>query len=171
MSIHLQKIRLIITTKDEPYAGTDSEVELRFYVNHHSRTTFPTKGWHKFKLDNPWNDRERGRTDMYEIDFEEEVIEGADPTAPRGIAFNNFEAAHSANFRLKIKGNDWWKIDQYTLLGYFLETKPIPASGAGEEEVIDHGWRLMAQRDDDLEMSTDESEGVASHSIVLNGTF
>ncbi len=172
MSVHLQKIRFFATTKDEAYAGTDTGVELWIYVASNSLTTFPTTGWHTQNLDHSWDDRERGRTEMYELDFQEgefgTSISGT--PVPKGIAFSDFTQARTGSVWLRAKGKDWWKIDHYYLLGYFKELSHV--SGTIDSfQTIDHEWLLMARRDGDVDMSTDPSEGYAWHSIDLNGTF
>lgn len=44
MSVHLQKIRFIITTKDQRFAGTGSGIEFWYYINDHPLITFLAKG-------------------------------------------------------------------------------------------------------------------------------
>jgi hypothetical protein len=135
-------------------------------------TTFPTKGWNRLNLDHRWDDREQGRTEMYEVDFQEGDIgiNISGTNVPRGIAFNDFNHARTASFWLRMKGDDWWKIDHYNLLGYFKELRHVPGT-IDSFQTIDHGWLLMARRDGDVDMSTDPSEGKTWHFIDLNGTF
>jgi hypothetical protein len=172
MSVHLQQIRFFATTKDQPEAGTDSGVEFWFYVNDHSLTTFPTSGWNRQVLDHPWDDREKGRTELYEIDFKagDTAISLSGTTVPRGIAFNDFTHARTASFTLRMRGDDWWRIDHYYLLGHFKELRHVPGT-IDSFETINHGWLLMSRRDADVDMSTDPTEGMAWHFIDLNGTF
>lgn len=172
MSVHLQKIRYIATTKDQPDAGTDSGVELWFYVNSDPWTTFPTKGWNQQDLDHSWNDRERGRTEMYEVDFQGGDIQLnlSGTPVPKGIGFQDFTHSRTGSFWLRMKGSDWWRIDHYYLIGYFKELRHVPGT-IDSFQTIDHGWLLMARRDGDVDMSTDPSEGKTWHFIELNGTF
>lgn len=129
MSIHLQRVRLFATTKDERDAGTDSGVDLWFYATKHSLTTYPTKGWNHQELDHSWDDRERGRTEMYEVDFQggDLGMSLSGTPVPRGIAFNDLNHARTGMFWLQMKGDDWWKIDHYYLLGYFKELSTYQA--------------------------------------------
>jgi hypothetical protein len=172
MSIHLQRIRLFATTKDQADAGTDSGVTLWYYINLHVMTTFPTKGWNSQELARPWKDRERGRTDVYEVDFRtgehELIVSGT--TVPRGIAFSDFVHARTGSFWLRMMGEDWWKLDHYYLLGSFQELRHVLGT-IDVFETIDHGWLLMARRDGDVEWSTDPLEGATWHHIELNGTL
>ena len=172
MSVHLMKTRLLATTKDEPSAGTDSGVELWYWVNSHSWTTFPTKGWNASNLDHSWNDRERGRTEMYEVDFQggDIGISVSGTTVPRGVAYNDLVQARTGTFWIRMKGDDWWKIDSYFLLGYFKELSHVPGT-IDSFSTTDLGWLLMARRDADVNMSTDPGEGKTWHHIELNGTF
>ena len=172
MSVHLQRMRLFATTRNQACAGTDSGVMLWYYVNSHVLTTFPTKGWNSQALARPWLDRERGHTDVYETDFRssecELIVSGT--TVPRGIAFADFVQSRTGSFWLRMMGQDWWKIEHYYLLGYFQELRHILGT-IDAFETIDHGWLLMARRDGDVTMSTDPAEGATWHHIELNGTF
>ena len=172
MSVHLQKIRFFATTKDVKNAGTDSGVEMWYYVKYHPWTTYPNLGWNAKNLNHRWNDRERGRTEMYEIDFQGGNIgkNVSGTPVPKGIAFNDFSHARTATFWLKMKGRDWWKINHYYLMGYFRELRHVPGT-IDMFEIKDHGWLLMARRDGDVDMSKDPSEGKTWHLIDLNGTF
>jgi hypothetical protein len=177
MSIHLQKMRLYATTKDQNNAGTDDGVDLWMYIDPHSLTTFPLQKpperWLIQKLDHDnYNDRERGRTDSYDVDFQGGDLGMAlsGTSVPRGIAFNDWVAARSFPIFLRMKGNDWWRIDSYSLLGYFQELSYVPGT-IDSFKVINHYWRLMAQQSEDIDMSTDPSEGTKWHHIQLNGPF
>src|SRR5262249_40209278 len=63
-SVHLQRIRLLATSKDQADAGADAGVMLWYYVTSHVMTTSPTKGWNSQEFTRPWKDRERGRTEV-----------------------------------------------------------------------------------------------------------
>jgi hypothetical protein len=172
MSVHLQRIRLFATTKDQAEAGADSGVLLWYYVNSHVLTTFPTKGWNSQELTRPWKDRERGRTEVYEADFRtgerELIVSGT--TIPRGIAFPDFVQARTGSFWLRMTGDECWRIAHYYLLGYFQELRHVLGT-IDTFETVDYGWLLMARRDGDINMSIDPAEGATWHHIELNGTF
>lgn len=171
MSVILQRVRLYTTTKNEPDAGTDSGVELQYFVKtaRLASESPPLKiryGWEKWNLDNPWDDRERGRTDMYEISLQDlsdvgSIVGGIH--IPSGVHFGSFEEVRMKPFYLRIRGSDWWKIDHYFLYGLFKEL-PSPLT-----HVIDHGWLLMAEQTADVELSTDDEEGSKWHQILING--
>jgi hypothetical protein len=82
MSVHLQRIRLLATTKDQADAGADSGVMLRYYVNSRVMTTSPTKGWNSQELTRPWKDRERGRTEVYGLTSERESVASSSVERP-----------------------------------------------------------------------------------------
>lgn len=172
MSLHLQRIRLYVTTKDAPNAGTDSGVELWYFVKTARLTNGSLRvrhGWKKWELDNPWDDRERGRTDLYQISLEDLSDVGQSiggQQVPRGVAFQNFDDVRLAPFYLKIKGDDWWEIDSYVLYGLFKEMlTPIPSG------IINHGWLPIAQLNSDVELSEDVTEGSRWHQILINGNL
>jgi len=172
MSIHLQRVRFFATTKNQKNAGTDSGVDMWYYVNNHPWTTHPDKGWNTKTLNHSWNDRERGRTEMYEIDFRtgEYGMAVSGTTVPKGIAFKDWYEARSFGIWLRMKGDDWWKIDHYYLLGYYQELQYVEGT-IDSFRTLNHDWLLMARRDDDVELSTDPSEGKTWHQIILNGTY
>ena len=171
MSVHLQRIRFLTTTKDEKGAGTDDGVDLWYHVNNHLWTTLRPLGWYAEELNHKLNDRERGRTDMYELDFRRGVgVSVSGTSVPQGIAFNDFTHARTGSFWLRMKGKDWWKLDHYYLLGDFRELRHLPDT-IDSFNNIHYGWLMMARREGDVEMSTDPSEGQTWHHIELNGTF
>lgn len=173
MSVHLRGIRLYVTTKDEPDAGTDSGVELHYFTSTarlHGEELRSREGWQVWNLNNPGNDRERGQTDLYEISLEDlsdvgKIVGGLH--IPPGVAFRNFAEVRLTPFYLRIKGDDWWKIESYMLYGWFQEVRePIPTGG-----IQDWGWLQMAERTRDVELSTDDSEGSRWHQICITGTL
>jgi hypothetical protein len=172
MSVHLQTVRLFATTENRPNAGSDDGVEFWFHVDPHLLTTYTPAGWNAVTLSHPWDDRERGRTEMYEVSFKAGDVEVAvsGTIVPRGLAFNDFAHARSASFWVRMRGNDWWRIDHYYLVGRFKELEHIPGT-IDSFRTIDHGWLLIARREGDVDMSTDPSEGVAWHHIALNVTI
>lgn len=167
MSVHLEAVRFFATTMDEREAGTDDGVLLRYHVDREGPGT-PPAGWHTVELNHGWNDRERGRTEMYETDFSpgediEVIISG---THVGGIRFRDFDEAMRQRFQLVMQGDDAWKIDHYYLLGRFTELDPLP--GTSESRRIEHGWLLIASRERDITLSTDPDEGIRVHEIRLN---
>jgi len=169
----LQRIRLYTTTKDEPDAGTDSGVELWYFVSTARLTTESQplrvrQGWKKWNLDNPWNDRECGRTDMYELSLEDLsdvglIIGGVH--IPSGVEFQSLDDVRQRPFYLKILGEDWWKIESYVLYGLFKEV-PQPLTG-----INDLGWVEMARLNQYVELSEDVEEGSKWHQILINGSL
>lgn len=172
MSIHLQKMRIIHTTSTTADAGTDSRVDLRFFIDPQGLSTYPHKGWRTIELDSARDDRVRGRTDTYEIDLTEGTIGMAlsGTPVPRGIAFPTFARVRCAAFFLKIDGSDWWQAQSYRVEGLFKEMRSVPGT-IDSFAVVDRGWLLMSERNDPLDMSTDTSEGVTWHHIIIDGAL
>lgn len=171
MTVHLQSVRFVVRTKDEPDAGTDSPVDMRYWVTPGSSTSL-SAGWQTAVLDHSWDDRERARTEMYQIDIPEAAfaISLSGTTVPTGIRYASFVEARTAQFVIRTGGDDLWKIDCYHLLGHFIEMAFVPGT-IDEFRVQDLGWRLMASAENDIVMSTDSREGLTSHPIAMNGTF
>lgn len=154
MSIHLQKVRLFVTTSNRSSSGTDSDVFFYFYVPDGSFTTYPDKGWRSVEIDNPGDDRERGDTDLYEVDFTigDIGVNISGTNVPRGIGYANFVDVHGSSFWLRMGGSDMWRANHYHLLGYFKELRYVPGTIDSFAE-HDLGWRLMASRDNDFTMN------------------
>jgi len=162
VTIILQRIRLFVRTADGRSSGTDSPVDLRFEAS----GSYPGDGWQSVSLDHPWNDRERSRTESYEVDFTigDETVDDA----PRGLSYRDWSEARNAQFKLEIRGSDWWNVDFVFLLGDYISREPVPNSiDAFENTAL--GWLLMARLDRNLSLSKDPSEGTAVHTIQLDG--
>ena len=69
---------------------------------------------------------------------------------------------------LTISGSDWWQALSYRFEGLFKEMRFIPGT-IDTYEVVDLGWLVMSERTSSLDMSTDSSEGVGWHHIILDG--
>ena len=153
MSKWLDKVRLVVTTKDIANAGTDDRIDLEYFLDNE---------WKSERLNHAWDDRERGRTEMYEVEIEPPDL--VNSTDPPGYPLDNWSDVKQTRFRLRTHGNDAWLIDCYFLLGHFY--------GAGAtltQPKEDLGWHLMAYTDGDVWMSTDNSEGRELLDIEING--
>ena len=172
MSIHLQQMRVTHTTANISDAGTDDRVDLQFFIDPHPRTSYPFRGWRTIKLDSARDDRKRGVTESYPIDFTEGNIgiNVSGTNVPRGIAFESFARVRCAAFFLVIRGSDWWRAQNYRVEGHFEEMRFIPGS-IDSSEIVDHGWLEMSVRSLPLDMSTDSSEGVAWHHLIIDGAL
>jgi hypothetical protein len=170
MSVHLQRIRVTHTTSRQSDAGTDDRVDLRLFIDPHPWTTYPFKGWRSLELDSSRDDRQRGATESYELDLTEGSlgISVSGTTVPRGIAFSGFARVRCAAWFLTINGSDWWQALSYRFEGLFKEMRFIPGT-IDAYEVVDLGWLVMSERSSPLDMSTDSSEGVGWHHIIIDG--
>ena len=88
-------------------------------------------------------------------------------TVSRGIAFPSFAQVRKLLFSLKIGGSDWWQPESYQMEGSFQELRLAPGT-INSSEVVDHGWLVMAQQDNPLDMSTDSSEGGTWHHLLID---
>jgi hypothetical protein len=167
VSVHLEAVRFFATTSSERGAGTDDGVSFRYNVDAEGLNS-PPAGVHTVRLDHGWNDRQRGRTEMYEIEFRPgEEARSRPGTDVAGIQFRDFDGVMRQRFELVMEGNDAWKIDHYYVLGRFAELEHV--SGTIDEfRRIDHGWILIARREGDITLSTDSMEGISIHRIRLN---
>jgi hypothetical protein len=172
LSVHLQTIRLYTTTENLPHADTDTGIELWYFITTTRVVNGVVRvrhGWKSWALDNPWDDRERGQTDMYEIDLADlsdvEQIWAGQPM-PQGVPFHTLESVRLAPFYLKAMGRDWWLAGDHALYGRFVELIETAPGG-----VVDLGWRHLAQPSHELAMSEDLTEGSGWHQIVINGTL
>ena len=169
----LQRVRLFLTTANAPNAGTDSGVRLHYFASTARLAEDSTQirhrdRWHHWDLDNPWDDRERGRTDSYEIDLtgfsDLGSIVGGIPI-PNGVGFPTMEEVRRRPFYVEIRADDWWQMDGYVLYGHF---KHIPSPLT---HIDDLGWVEMARLETDTDLSSDDSEGSRWHQILINGSL
>ncbi len=169
MSIHLERVRLFVTTGEKVNSDIALDLKICFYVDCHCLTTFPIKGWNKKRLTHPWE----GRTEIYEIEFQERggITKNLGGTpVPFGIAFDDFVHVRTASFWLRMKRDKTLKIEHYYLLGNFVEMLQVPGT-IDSFQSLHHGWLLMARRGDDVDMSLDPQGNAIWHHIELNGTF
>jgi len=181
MSIILQQIRLFITTGTGKHDGTDDTVFLDFNIKENSLSSYEQTGWQRVNLDNPGNDREPGKTDLYDVKFFPQsssgIIEGTGVgtwtplNIPPGIAFDGFENLREMPFFLILDGNDAWKIEQYILVGHVVESW-FPPNTIDSNRTYDHGWILMATGTASFKLSRDTAEAPRSfHVIDINAVF
>lgn len=150
MTIWLEKLRLIVTTKDVTDAGSDERVDLEYVLDNELKSV---------RLNHPWDDREQGRTEMYEIAVDQASVGTAND--PPGREIGTWNDVKNIPVRLRIYGNDAWLIDDYLLIGYFHDSVTFPAR--------DLGWYLMAYGESDIWLSTDSNEGAEVVNIEING--
>ena len=174
MSVHLQRVRFTVHTKNQFLAGTNSPVRLWFEVDESQNHPEFDPGLSSIDLDHPYHDDfQRGKSDSYELDLGTGKSSGRSRGGipiPNGLEFANFDEARQLHFHLEIAGGDRWIFDRYALGGYFIEMKPISGS-KDEYELIDHGWLEMAKYKGDVSMSADPKEGVQTYDLELNGKF
>jgi len=169
VTVYLQHVRLVTRTKDVDDAGTDDGVELWYFVTNilgdYGGSLGARDRWQVWSLNNAGDDRERGRTDVYEksliLSEIAQKVGGYD--IPQGVEFDDMEKVRRVPFYLKIKGPDWWKIENYSLYGKFKEIVSF------DLPVVDRGWVLMARDVKDIELSADNCEASAWHQILING--
>jgi hypothetical protein len=169
----LQRARLNLTTKDEPDAGTDSGVRLHYFTSTarlvwDSNELRHRQGWQRWDLDKPWDDRKPGRTDTYEIDlmqFSDVDLNVGGISIPNGAGFATIEEVRRRPYYLEIRGDDWWKMDDYVMYGLFKHI-PNPLT-----HIDNLGWVEMARLEADTELSVDDREGSRWHQILINGSL
>ncbi len=174
MSVHLQRVRFTVHTKNELWAGTNSTVRLWFEVDETQNHPELEQGLNSIVLDHPWHDDfQRGKTDSYELDLGSGSSSGrtrGGVPIPNGLEFADLDEVRSMRFHLEIEGSDCWIFDRYAIGGFFKEMQAVP----GEKdrfEIIDLGWIELARHTGDISMSTDPKEGEAEYEIPLNGSF
>ena len=165
MTVYLQKLRLTHTTANQRYADTDSGVYLDLFIDPSDSSTYPYSGWKSFLLDSSRDDRERGVEETYEIDFTLEttgVSESIGGTiVPNGIRFSNLTDVNTLVAFLRIRGADWWLVKDYKLEGQFKEVAYFPGP------IVDHEWLTLSLNSYPINLSTDKSEGVSTHHIII----
>jgi hypothetical protein len=176
MAIHLTQLNLIVTTARTAKADTDDQLELVFWANDHPDTTLLPNRWHTEALDNPWDDREWGRTDKYLVDFVRRRDVENESLIP-GIAFDNFADVRNAHIFLRMRGDDQWRVADFQLLGFFYETRKGIPGFLEYPAVITHGWFLISRNTrlvvpsfpSIFDLSTDQDEGVTWFELPMNG--
>ncbi|MCC3574317.1 MAG: hypothetical protein JGK30_20805 [Microcoleus sp. PH2017_40_RAT_O_B] len=165
-------IRLIVETKDAPFAGTDSLVqaiilrdgtELRVL-----NLDYPTE-----------NDLERGAIRNYDYIGPTKLPRRNDktPELPPGIGQipmpypgYSFEFSNGLNghlkIQLKIRGDDMWIKDNVDLYVRFIRERATSFDTLAWLE--DSDWTYIASWTQDVSMSTDSSEGVTTWNLNLN---
>jgi hypothetical protein len=182
MSIHLQRVRLSVTTGKGKNDGTDDAVFLDFNVRPHPLSSYGSTGWQRENLDTPDNDRERGRTDVYNLNFtsvadDQDVIVGVGASVyttfsiPEGIAFDSFEKVRDMPFFLILNGDDFWKLASYNLMGHFMESW-TPPNAIDSNVIYDHGWLLLTAHDVSIGLSQDPDEAPRSFlPLIIDAAF
>jgi hypothetical protein len=174
MSVHLQRVRFSVRTKNQFLAGTNSTVRLWFEVDETQNHPEFDQGLNSIDLDHPYHDDfQRGASDSYELDLGASSSSGRSRggvPVPNGLEFASLDEARTLRFHLEIGGKDRWIFDRYALGGYFKEMRLVEGT-KDEYEIIDLGWVEMARQTGDVSMSTDTNEGVPAYDIELNGKF
>jgi len=173
MSVHLQRVRISVHTKDQAHAATNSTVRFCFEIEDDQPHTVFEPGTNGVALDHRFHDDfRRGEADSYEIVFGSgtagTAIDGT--PIPAGLQFGSLDEARRFPFYLQIDGSDQWVFDRYMLGGFFQELKPDP-NHPGKYELVDLGWLELAKHHGDVAMSTDPKEGVDRYPVELNGSF
>ena len=158
MIITITYLELIVKTASQPdWADTDGKVQ--FHYNNDG-------AWRHAELDNPHNDRERGRTDSYR--FSIAGIEGHHPgighipdhVPPYGLHYEGWAALLAeSSFHIHMATKDAWKMSDCYLLGSMTATyTPWGSSNPVNSEL---GWYLLdrIQVPPDFVLSLDSSEG------------
>ena len=164
-------IRLIVETKDAPYAGTDSLVRATILRNGNElrvlRLDYPTE-----------DDLERGAIRNYDYmgptklprrnDKTPELPDGIGripmPYPGYGFEFSDGLSGH-LKIRLRIHGEDMWIKDNVDLYVRFIRNKATSFDTLAWIE--DPDWSYIASWGQDVPMSTDWSEGFTTWTLNL----
>lgn len=158
MIVTIEKMEFVVKTAAQPnWADTDGRVELHY--NHNG-------SWWHVELDNPYDDRERGRTDSYRFRIAD--VEGHHPgighipghVPPYGLNYEGWaDVLSESSFHIHMKTSDAWKMSYCYLLGYLTVTY----TPWGTTTPVNHslGWNLLDRIEvaGGLVLSTDSSEG------------
>lgn len=165
-------IRLIVQTKDAPYAGTDSLVQATVIRDGNELRVL--------NLDYPTeDDLERGAIRNYDYSGPTKLPRRNDqtPQLPDGIGqipmpypgygfeFSNGLYGH-LTMRLRIRGDDMWIKDNVDLYVKFIRQKATSFDTLAWIEDAD--WTYIASWSKDVKMSTDSSEGYKTWNLKLN---
>jgi hypothetical protein len=165
-------IRLVVATKDAPYAGTDSLVQATILRDGSELRVL--------NLDYPTeNDLERGAIRNYDYmgptklprrnDQTPELPPGIGqipmPYPGYGLEFSNGMGNH-LKIRLRIRGDDMWIKDNVDLYVRFIRQRATSFDTLAWLE--DPDWSYVATWSQDVAMSTDSSEGATTWTLNLN---
>jgi hypothetical protein len=165
-------IRLVVGTKDKPYAGTDSLVQASVLRNGSSLRVL--------NLDYPSeNDLERGAIRAYDYSGPTKLPRRNDktPELPPGIGqipmpypgygceFSDGLSGH-LKLKLQIKGSDMWIKDFVDLYVRFIRQKATSFDTLAWIE--DDYWTYVGSWTQDVAMSKDSSEGKTTWTMALS---
>ncbi|HEY9834044.1 MAG TPA: hypothetical protein V6D26_26060 [Stenomitos sp.] len=164
-------IRLIVETKDAPFAGTDSLVQATILRDGAELRVL--------NLDYPTeDDLEPGAIRNYDYIGPTKLPRRNDltPELPPGVGQNpmpypgyGFEFSNGLNrhlkIRLRIRGDDMWIKDNVDLYVRFIRQRATSFDTLAWQE--DSDWTYIASWTQDVAMSTDKSEGVTTWNLNL----
>ena len=164
-------IRLVVATKDEPFAGTDSLLQA---VVLRDGTELRV-----LNLDYPAeDDLERGAIRRYDYIGPTKLPRRNDqtPQLPSGVGQNpmpypgyGFEFSNGLNghltIRLRIRGDDVWIKDNVDLYVRFIRLRATSFDTLAWQEDAD--WTYIATWGQDVLMSTDPAEGYSTWNLKL----
>jgi hypothetical protein len=165
-------VRLVVSTKDQAFAGTDSLVQASFQRDGNQlgllNLDYPTE-----------NDLERGAVRNYDYIGPTKITRHNDatPELPPGIGQNpmpypgyGYEYSHGLTghlrIELRIRNDDMWIKDDVDL--YIREIRNRATSFDTLAWIEDDHWSYIGSWTRDVAMSTDSSEGVSTWNLVLN---
>ena len=164
-------IRLVVGTKNAPFAGTDSLVQATVMRDGNSLRVL--------NLDYPTeDDLERGAIRAYDYSGPTKLPRRNDktPELPPGIGQNpmpypgyGFEFSNGLNghlkIRLRIRGDDMWIKDSVDL--YVRVIRRVATSFDTLDWQEDSNWTYIASWTQDVAMSTDPREGTTTWTLNL----
>lgn len=165
-------IRLVVQTKNAPFAGTDSLVQASVLrdgaVLRVLNLDYPTE-----------DDLEPGAIRAYDYSGPTKLPRRNDqtPELPPGIGRNpmpypgyGFEFSNGLGghlrLRLEIRGDDMWIKDNVDL--YVVYIRQRATSFDTVDWIEDPNWSYVASWTQDVAMSTDSGEGTSSWTLALN---
>ncbi len=164
-------IRLVVATKDAPFAGTDSLVQASVFrdgtILRVLNLDYPTE-----------NDLERGAIRNYDYSGPTRLPRRNDktPELPPGVGqipspypgygfeFSSGMSGH-LTLQLRINGDDMWIKDNVDL--YVQQIRERATSFDTLAWIQDTDWHYIATWSRDVAMSTDSSEGFTTWNLVL----
>lgn len=162
-------IRLVVTTKDEPFAGTDSTVQALVMRDGEVLRTL--------NLDHLGeNDLERGATRNYDYrnlprrndrtpSLPDNIVQIPMPYPDHGFEFSDGLEGHLV-IRLRTRGSDMWIKDKVDLFVVFIQRQAT--SFDTEEWQEDPRWTFVGSWSRDVAMSTDPDEGITTLDMTLS---